>query len=114
MRANRWFRVLVVVALVAVVGLTIREAFFTTAVVHADSSATVMMTHNARAAEIARWSAIAAHYEKMQAARAELSRQRATEGFKARWAAIGARYQKIGEQQLRLQPQGAVQWKSGS
>lgn len=114
MKGNRWFRVLVVVALVAVVGLTIREAFFTTAIVHADSSATVMMTHNARAAEIARWTAIAAHYEKMQAARAELSHQRSLEAFKARWAAIGERYQRMGEQQLRSQPQGAVQWKSGS
>ncbi len=95
MRANRWFKVLVVLALVAVVGLTAREAFFITAVVHADSSATVMMTHNARAAEIARWNAMAEHYEKVQAAQAELSHQRSLEAFKARWIAIGERYQKI-------------------
>ncbi len=114
MKANRWFKVWVVVALVAVLGLTFREGFFTSAVVHADSSATVLMTHNARAAETARWNAIAAHYEKMQAARAELSHQRSLEAFKARWVAMGERYQRMGEQQLRSQPQGAVQWKNGS
>jgi len=104
MKANRWFKVWVIIALVAVVGLTIREAFFTTAVVQADSSATVVRTHNARAAEIARWTAISEHYQKMQAAKAELSHQRSLEAFKASWAAIGERYQKMGEQQLRSQP----------
>lgn len=114
MKANRWFKLWVIMALVAVVGLTIREAFFTTAIVHADDAAMVLRTHNARAAEAARWTAMAEHYQKIEAARAELSHQRSLEAFKARWAAIGERYQRMNEQQMRLQPQGAVQWKSGS
>ena len=110
---NRWVKVLVVVALVAVVGLTIGEAFFTSAVVRADNSATVLMTHNARAAEIARWTAMGEYYQKLQASQAELSKQRAFEAYKARWVAIGERYQKAGEQLMRSQPQGAVQWRDG-
>ncbi len=109
MKANRWFKMLIVIALVAVVGLTIREAVFTSSVVHADNSATVVMTHNARAAETARWAAMSLYYQKLQAAQAALKQQRAFEAFKARWVAMGERYQKMAEQQLRAQPQGAVQ-----
>ena len=96
-RMNGWVKVLVVVALVAVVGLTIGEAFFTSAVVHADNSATVLMTHNARAADTARWTAMGEHYQKLQASQAELNRQRAYDAFQERWSAIGERYLKMNQ-----------------
>jgi hypothetical protein len=107
MYANRFFTLLVAVALVSITALTIQEAVATKAV------ALAPQLHEAqrqriRAAEVARWTAMGEYYENLEASK--LVRGRAADT--ARWKAMGEYYQNLaGDQVLsRAQSADAARW----
>jgi hypothetical protein len=134
MYANRFFTLLVVVALASITALTVQEAIATKAV------ALVPQLREAerqriRAAEVARWTAMGEYYENVEAAKLTRSRdadtarwmgqaeyheileksqnvQRSRAADTARWMAMSAHYQNMaGDQVLsRAQSADAARW----
>ena len=93
MSANRFFSLLVVMALMLVVTLTVREAVATSAVL-----SEVQKAERAQAADAARWTAMGEYYQGFDVAR----RERSLAAETARWTAIGAYYSDLAEAQLQL------------
>jgi hypothetical protein len=85
MSANRFFNVLVLMALVLVATLTVREAMATSAILSDAEKA-----ERAQAADTARWMAMGEYYAAVEAVQ---SRGRAADA--ARWTAMGEYYENL-------------------
>jgi hypothetical protein len=91
MFTNRFFTVLVILALAAVIVLTVREAMATSAV--ASNAEEALRVERSRSADTARWEAMGKYYEN------QAQRQRSRSADTARWEAIAEYYQSVEEAQ---------------
>lgn len=91
MFTNRFFTVFVVVALTAVIVLTVREAMATSAV--ASNAEEALSIERSRSADTARWEAMGKYYEN------QAPRLRSRSAETARWEAIAEYYQSVEEAQ---------------
>lgn len=91
MFTNRFFTVLVILALAAVSVLTVREAIATSAVTSNTEEA--LRIERSRNADAARWEAMGKYYEN------QAQRQRSRSADTARWEAIAEYYQSLEEAQ---------------
>jgi hypothetical protein len=95
MYTNRFFSFLVIVALAAVVALTIQEAVATKAVTFVPQVRDTEHQQRIRAAEVARWTAMGQYYENLEAAKLQRSRN----ADAARWTGQADYYQRFEEAQ---------------
>jgi|SRR5690349_19341430 len=89
MFTNRFFTVLVSLALAAVIVLTVREAMATSAV--AFNAEEALSNERSRSADTARWEAMGKYYEN------QVPRLRSRSAETARWEAIAEYYQSVEE-----------------
>ena len=92
MYANRFFTLLVVVALASIIALTVQEAIATKAVALAPQLHEAQRQRN-RAAETARWTAMGKYFENVEAGKIQRSRN----ADAARWMAMSEYYLKLTE-----------------
>ncbi len=84
MYANRFFTFVVVLALGAVIALTVREAVATSAIALDPGAQEAQRLERSRAADAARWKAMGEYYQRLEAYR--IQRSRAADA--ARWNAM--------------------------
>lgn len=102
MYANRFFTLLIVVALASITALTVQEAVATDAVALAPQLHEAQRQRT-RAAEVARWTAMGEYYENVEAGKIRRSRAAAA----ARWIAMGEYYQELAGDQVLSRAQSA-------
>jgi hypothetical protein len=94
MYANRFFTFVVIMALVAVIALTVREAVATSAIAPDRGAQEAQRLQ----ADAARWMAMGEYYEKLNGSQS-LERSRTADA--ARWTAIGDYFEKLEESQIQ-------------
>lgn len=109
MYANRFFTLLIVVALASITVLTVQEAVATNAVALAPELRETQR-ERIRAADAARWTAMGEYYENVEAGKIQRSRN----ADAARWMAMSEYYQKLAEVQAQNLERGrdadAARW----
>ena len=107
MLTDRFFMLLVVIALVSIAALTLQEAAAPTTIISDVSEAQRMQ--QSRAADVVRWTAMGEYYQHLDAARS-LTRSRAADT--ARWMAVSEYYQQFVDAQTlqRGRAADAVRW----
>lgn len=96
MYANRFFTFVVILALVAVIALTVREAVATSALALDPGAQEAQRLQRSRAADSARWTAMGDYYEKLEESPIQ---RRAADA--ARWTASGDYYKKLEAAQIQ-------------
>jgi len=107
MYANRFFKFGVILAFVAVIALTIREAVATSATALDPGAQEAQRLQRSRAAEAARWTAMGEYYEKLNGSQ-RIMRSRTADA--ARWTAMGDYYEKEESQIQRSRAVEAARW----
>ncbi len=108
MYAKRFFPFVVILALGAVIAMTVREAVATSAIALDPGAQEAQRLQRSRAADAARWKAMGAYYERLNEAQS-LVRSRAADA--ARWTAMGAYYERLEQSQLqRSRAADAARW----
>ena len=91
MYKNRFFTVLVPIALIVVLALTVREVFATSSLMLDPQTQEALNLQRGRAADAARWTAMSEYYDKLK--QAQLERRRAADT--ARWNAMAEYYMQM-------------------
>ena len=105
MYANRFFTFVVILALVAVIALTVREAVATSAIALDPGAQEAQHLQGSRAADATRWTAMGEYYENLD----ESQLQRSRDADIARWEAMGEYYLNQSRRE-RSQAADAARW----
>jgi hypothetical protein len=95
---NRFFTFVVILALVAVIALTVREAVATSAIALDPGAQEAQRLQWSRAADAARWTAMGEYYQKLNGSQS-IARSRTADA--ARWTAMGDYYEKLEAAQIQ-------------
>ena len=98
MYGNKFFILVVIIALLAVITLSVREAPTTSAIALNPQALEAQRLERSRAAEASRWTAMGEYYEQLTGAQ-NMERRQGAET--ARWTAMAQYYQKLEEAQIQ-------------